>query len=702
MAATATVLASGETLGGYRILDVIGVGGMAIVYRAEQISLGREVALKVLALTIADDEAFRERFRREGKHIATLDHPNIIAVYDSGEVDGRLFLAMRLVRGETLAQRMRAGGLTADQSLDLLTPIADALDAAGAARLVHRDVKPQNILINGDGHPYLADFGVAKGATTSGATATAGFVGTYNYAAPEQVLGRPITPAVDIYGLTAVLYQCFTGQLPFSRDTDAAVLHAHVYDPPPSVDPDQPGAARFNRLIERGMAKQPAERFESAGELIREAGEVVAALPASRRRISPTFVATSTRGDGDSQSPPGTLSEPAGDPMTAASGETADGAPSRPKPRPTGRRRWRAVGFVAALLVIAAGVVALAGGGSSAVRTGSTVSAPPFTIRYARPWRAAGTRGSATVALAASQARSTAEFSAVSGSRPIQLVSGDVTLSAGRLARSAPVPGGVPPALLDRYGPAITSANAQTAGHEGRRYTWSPAGGLLVAYVLPVVTGDGAIICRAPVSAIAVLSTCGLLAEHAAASSAGIVAPGPDRRLARAIRGPLETVLGARSALKGLAGGTFLTRDDKAATFSRTELRAAAILTHLGPPPRYQRAVQRLVAALKHEAAAFSALAAAGRSSDAAAYARGVLRVSAASRSLASLTDTVAVYQLAIPHFAPVHLAPAPANRVTSAGTAGQAQTSSSTATSPSGSSSPPPLVTTTTTGPPS
>jgi serine/threonine protein kinase len=167
------VLARGDKLGGYEIEDIIGFGGMAIVYRAQQTSLGRPVALKVLAPQLSGDAAFRERFRREGHHVAGLDHPHVLTVYDSGEIDGRLYLAMRLVDGGTLADKMQTGGLSADDTLAILEAIAGALDAAHAAGVVHRDVKPQNILIDRNERPFLADFGVAKG----GGSATVGFEG---------------------------------------------------------------------------------------------------------------------------------------------------------------------------------------------------------------------------------------------------------------------------------------------------------------------------------------------------------------------------------------------------------------------------------------------------------------------------------------------------------------------------------------------
>jgi serine/threonine-protein kinase len=384
VAATATILAPGETLGGYRILEVIGIGGMAIVYRAEQLSLGREVALKVLAPSIADDREFRERFRREGKHVAALEHPNIVAIHDFGVAGGRLFLAMRLVRGVTLAERLRDGGLTAHQTMAVLAPIADALDTAHTAGVVHRDVKPQNILISDRGHPYLADFGVAKGVLTTGVTAGGGFVGSCYYAAPEQILGRPVTAATDIYGLTAVLFQCFTGRLPYERDTEAGVLHAHVYEPPPAVDAQQLGAGPFNEMIAQGMAKEPQDRFADAAGLIQEATAVVGALPASRRGEKPTFIEAAPRiDDAPTHATSGTTASAAAAVSAAASADPATGpsadaprgpsadaprGPSADAPRRAGwgHRRRLAVGAVAALVVVGAAIAAVLASGPSA------------------------------------------------------------------------------------------------------------------------------------------------------------------------------------------------------------------------------------------------------------------------------------------------------------------------------------------------
>ncbi|MGA2469229.1 MAG: serine/threonine-protein kinase [Solirubrobacteraceae bacterium] len=283
------ILRPGEVLGAYRVGDVLGIGGMAIVYRAEQISLGRPVALKVLSARFGDDVMFRERFRREAQQAAALEHPNIVPIYDFGEIDGLLYLAMRLIDGSDLAELIRTRGLSADETVELLRPIASALDAAHAAGLVHRDVRPQNILITAQGHPYLSDLGVARGSETAGLTRTGGFVGSVQYAAPEQISGLPLTGATDVYALTAVLYQCLTGDVPYPHDTEAGVMHAHLSEPPPSLPGiDGPGVG-LNGVIVRGMAKDPAYRCAHATELIDDAAASISQLPSRQRTAVPPF-----------------------------------------------------------------------------------------------------------------------------------------------------------------------------------------------------------------------------------------------------------------------------------------------------------------------------------------------------------------------------------------------------------------------------
>jgi serine/threonine-protein kinase len=687
MAGTALVLAPDDTLGGYRILEVIGIGGMAVVYRAEQVSLGREVALKVLAPGVADDDTFRERFRREGRHVGTLDHPHVVTVYDSGEADGQLFLAMRLVRGSTLAERIRLGGLTAPETLVLLSPIADALDAAHAAGLVHRDIKPQNILIDSTGRSYLADFGVAKGMLSTDDGMTRGFVGTYNYAAPEQIRGGSVTAATDIYALTAVLYQCLTGRLPYARDTNRRVLQAHMSAPPPALDGDDPYVRAVNRMIATGMAKQPNRRFASAGELIEAAARAIDLLPTSRETFALSSSASPVVGD-----PVVDGHEYVARPSTSARADSSTEARSSARPREDatngtdphsrGRVRWVAVPAALVLAGIGAGAVVLAGGGASA-RERFTASAAPFTVKYARPWRATN---AAVIGATALLGGPGATRPAGAGStNSIRLSDGRATLAAGSLVRSAPVPGGVPPTLVADYGHGYTSADTRIAGHPARVYTWSRPNGWLAAYVLPGAGGDGAIICSAPTAAAP--RSCPLMAQGAIAPAEAVLPPGPDRQLAQALAEPLAGAIAARTQLGALDRGTPRSRAATAAALARADAQASTEILRLAAPERYRRELTQLSTALKGESHAFEALAAAARADDRRAYARAQTRVTASSQALTSAAAVLAPALLGVPRFVVVRPPALPRARrtqpppSTSAGSSGAASTSASAST---------------------
>ncbi|MGH3077111.1 MAG: serine/threonine-protein kinase, partial [Gaiellaceae bacterium] len=230
-------LAPGTTVAGYRVEALIGRGGMGAVYRAVEEGLGRKVALKVIAPELAQDERFRERLLRESRIAASLDHPHVIPIYQAGEEAGVLFLAMRYVEGSDLAKVIAEGGaLEPDRAVDLLAQIAEALDAAHAQGLIHRDVKPSNILIAesaGKEHCYLGDFGLTKRTgSLSGVSVAGTVVGTLEYVAPEQITGEPLDERSDVYSLGCVVYECLTGQSPFPRATDVALLWAHVHEEP--------------------------------------------------------------------------------------------------------------------------------------------------------------------------------------------------------------------------------------------------------------------------------------------------------------------------------------------------------------------------------------------------------------------------------------------------------------------------------------
>jgi serine/threonine-protein kinase len=259
----------GSNLAGYRLDALIARGGMGVVYRATHLALERPVALKVIARQYAGDEAFRSRFLRESRLAASLDHPAAVPVYDAREEGGELIVAMRLIEGGDLKQRIGSEGpLPAEQAVALLGQIAGALDAAHAAGIVHRDVKPHNILLEGE-RAYLTDFGLAKALGDSGVLSGASVVGTVEYMSPEQWRGERVGPPADVYALGCVLYESLTGVVPYSRREGEG------------AGPELPRG--LGDVIERAVDKDPAERYATAGELIEAARERCGGTPAATR-----------------------------------------------------------------------------------------------------------------------------------------------------------------------------------------------------------------------------------------------------------------------------------------------------------------------------------------------------------------------------------------------------------------------------------
>jgi serine/threonine-protein kinase len=254
---------------------------MGIVYRATQVALGRPVALKLIAANFAGDRSFRERFKREWETAASIDHPNVIPVYEAGEADEHLFIAMRYVEGLDLAALLaREPLLDPERAVRIIAQVASALDAAHARGLVHRDVKPANVLIGASEHVYLTDFGLTKHASQDALTKTGLFVGSVDYAAPEQIRGEQMDARTDVYSLGCVLYQTLTKRLPYDKDADVAKMYAHISAPPPVVTearPDAPPA--LDAVVEKAMATEPEDRYASAGELARAAQAALARAP---------------------------------------------------------------------------------------------------------------------------------------------------------------------------------------------------------------------------------------------------------------------------------------------------------------------------------------------------------------------------------------------------------------------------------------
>jgi DNA-binding beta-propeller fold protein YncE/predicted Ser/Thr protein kinase len=328
----------GSEVAGYRIEALIARGGMGVVYRATHLGLDRPVALKVIARELADRGGFRERFLRESRLAARLEHPSVVPVYDSREVDGELIVAMRLINGGDLRRLLdREGPLPPDRALDLLGQVADALDAAHAAGIVHRDVKPHNILVEGD-RAYLSDFGLAKAFDESGAASSASVVGTAQYMSPEQWRGDSIGPAADVYSLGCVLYETLTGIGPFERAES-------------DTEPELP--AGIDATIRRAVAKEAAQRYRSAGELI----------------------AAARAGEGSEARPTAVLSRDRSERTTV---------PNRSQRwfgRMGGRvAAWLLSGVAIIVAAVAAAVLLLLGGGGPDVSAPISIGTPPLRV----------------------------------------------------------------------------------------------------------------------------------------------------------------------------------------------------------------------------------------------------------------------------------------------------------------------------------
>jgi len=373
----------GDVFVDHRIEGLAGRGGMGVVYRATQLGLERTVALKVITPALAQEEDFRRRFVAESKAAASIEHPNVIPVYYAGEREGVLFIVMRYIDGPDLRALVRVGGqLDPERAAHVVAQVGAALDAAHGHGLVHRDVKPANVLLGQDDHAYLTDFGLTKrtATTADGAVSRAGgWVGTLGYVAPEQIRGERVDARTDVYALGCVLVYALTGGAPYIRESDEATLWAHLNAPPPtdSVPPE------FEGVVARALAKDPSDRYPSAGDLGR------AALAAAGRSAAPAPERNVARGAaapaGQATATAATARGVAPDVETRVSPRDAgpttptarDGAPSGPAPAL--RRRPRALAGAAALLAAAVVAAILLLGGGEEPRTPAPVKPRPNT-----------------------------------------------------------------------------------------------------------------------------------------------------------------------------------------------------------------------------------------------------------------------------------------------------------------------------------
>ena len=337
----------GTPFGRYRLIELLGEGGMGEVWRAHDTVTDRVVAIKVLPAKLSKDEEFQRRFRREAHAAARLETPHVVPIHDYGEIDGRLFVCMRLIKGRDLAAVLADGPLKPARAVRIIGQVAEALHAAHEIGLIHRDIKPSNILLDDRDFAYLIDFGIARDADDTRLTKTGNTIGTFAYIAPERLDPKGEEDArVDIYSLACVLYECLTGEPPFAADTMPRLIVAHMNSPPPRPSITRPEVpAQVDKVIATGMAKDPDQRYATTIELADAARDAITApikrqtprsarLPATEPAPGPTLLADPTR--------PG--------PGPALH----DGQPP-PVSGPTSARTkiWAAVAVVAALVVLA-------------------------------------------------------------------------------------------------------------------------------------------------------------------------------------------------------------------------------------------------------------------------------------------------------------------------------------------------------------
>jgi serine/threonine protein kinase len=363
---------------------------MSVVYRADNIRLGNKIALKVLTPELSEDDAFRERFVRESRVAASINHPNIIPIYDAGDSDGLLYIVMRYVdSGDLKSLLRREGPLPVARACALVSQVGGALHAAHESGLIHRDIKPGNILVEriDDGievleHVYLADFGLTKHAQSrSGLTHTGQFVGTVDYVAPEQIEGRPVDKRADVYSLGCVLFECLTGVVPYHRESDVAVLWAHVQEPCPPVGTlrsDLPPG--MDEVVARAMAKSPDDRYQTASAFVADLGQV------AREDVSGAVRGVTSTASASSMSRPTEPARPADPPapipMEPETAVGSDRDDDHSQMRIPGRAKRSVQGVVAALVVVAlltaVGLYALSRGGTH-------TTSPPATGPHTTP-----------------------------------------------------------------------------------------------------------------------------------------------------------------------------------------------------------------------------------------------------------------------------------------------------------------------------
>jgi hypothetical protein len=608
----------GMEFAGYRLERLLGRGGMGVVYEATQISLERTVALKIVAPGLSADIGFRTRFRREGLAQARLEHPNIVVVHEAGEFQETLFLAMQLIRGPSLKKLIVAGELDPLRSVRILRPIADALDTAHEAGMIHRDVKPHNILVGARDHSYLVDFGLTKSAEETGLTRTGEFLGSIDYISPEQIHNEAVTGASDVYALGAVLFECLTGTVPFPKDAEAAVIYAHMEEQPPSAHARRPGLPRgADGVLIRAMAKDPSQRPGSASALILEAEQALAGSAGPHRS-----------GRGTPLAPIARAGSSGGSLALKPTVVSKAGALSRLAAR---SRRGALVVLGSAIVgvgfVVGQSIGAISGdvAGASVVRKGHTTLTVPAT--WTRPARAAPIPGLSMVDRAAAR----------DGASGGEVVVGTLAEAVGFAL--------LPEAFVARLGRAPpTDDPVRLAGGAAYRFRDLTVAGLpkaLMLFVMPTSAGVVAVGCLAPSSAAGFMSSCERVAGTLRLRGSRALALGIDRAYARVLASAVGDLRAAQTTVDALLGAH--TRPGQAALCHELSLLYGGIaekLANTRPGPEVANANARLVQALRSTASGYLAM------GDAASRGSPIAYETAKSLTARALTTTRRQLQL--------------------------------------------------------
>ena len=640
------MLEKGTILAGYRIDGIVGQGGMGIVYEATQLSLNRTVALKLLAPHLSDDIAFRERFRREGQIQAGIDHPHIITVHEAGETEHGLFLAMRLIRGPNLKDMVVARELDAGRSLRILTPIADALDTAHERGLTHRDIKPQNILVGARDHAYLADFGLTKGPDERSLTKTGQFVGTLDYISPEQIQGQRATKQSDLYALAGVLYECLTGIVPYPKDSEAAVLYAHMTDPPPSVSDQRPELpSGLDDVIRIAMAKDPDERYGSADELLIAAQRAftkrtrsIMAPPAPAEVPQDTGIREAEANVPTRERPPPAApgrTTPARRPPLPGATRRQE-APSEPAvPAPTRSRTRR---LSSALAGVGAGVLAVAavvgflagrsGGENGATAAGSSfASAGGLELSFPDNWE---------------RPESEIKIKGLDFQAPISLAPTGAVRNQGLVAGQVQASG---PTLLPRKflkllpKPPSRSDAVRLGDLEAYRYqNLRPRGfdGRVTVYVVPNTSGVATVGCTVPSGGTDSSSGCERVAMTLKLTEAERFPIGPDPKYAKALDKTLGTLNVRRRDLRRRlsAANTSAGQAQICENLMRAYVAAANSLARQSVSPAVRNVSGAILETMRHTASGYDGMASAARNDSRRRYGAAADTVRRRERSL--------------------------------------------------------------------